>query len=118
MGRYSLNEILNKIDNCLSYISKQTTDVYTITFWVCSLLMLHAALKSGLCVVNANNTISMFNYSIPEYRNAYAHNESLSALRSGLLNFANNITDDMYVYPELETALNLIKDTVAGMEES
>lgn len=117
MGRYDIAKIEEGIESCVEFLRTVYCDVYTRAFWLCSLWMFLAARISGTNIVNTNITSDVYNESIPVYRNAYAHNDSLHSLINNLINLVNSIQDSYFVYAEIASSVNELRNFVSEMEE-
>lgn len=83
MGVLTIQEIENKIRNCLSTLaSKECTDKLYIIFVVCEYLKYVSALKYDIHTANkaALSTVFDFGKVVMLYRNAFAHSESIEYL--------------------------------------
>lgn len=114
MGVLTVQEIENKIRNCLDTLAgKECTDKLYIVFVVCEYLKYVAALKYDLHTANksALSTVFDFGKTVMLYRNAFAHSESTSELLSiidKLREFSNNICSEFSgdIYFKVYDALN------------
>ncbi len=114
MGVLTIQEIENKIRNCLDTLTgKECTDRLYIMFVVCEYLKYVAALKYDLHTANksALSTVFDFGKTVMLYRNAFAHSESTSELLSVidmLREYSNEICSEFTgdVYFKVYDALN------------
>ncbi len=115
MGRYSLCEINNSIENCKRFLKTVKCDMYTRMFWLCSLWMLEAAKVSGLCIVNNSVTASVYHPIVARYRNSYAHNEDVDALYDDIHNLLDIISEDMLFDSEVCASVDAIRKELSGV---
>lgn len=109
MGKYSLEEIERHIEDCLGFLRSYAYDVYTRAFWLCSLWMYLAAKKAGTGIVNNSTTRDMYSELVYKYRNSYAHNESLESLHDTLKWLIDSVSDDWFVYSEIDSSVKEIR---------
>lgn len=115
MGKMDIQQIKDKISNCLSILaSDKCTDILYIIFVVCEYFKYNAALQhvSNCANTRALRDIFEFGEIIAEYRNSFAHSESidcLSEIIDKLREYSNEICSEFEtgdVYFKVYDALN------------
>lgn len=83
MGKMDIQQIKDKISNCLSILSSsKCTDMFYVIFVICEYFKYSAALQhvSNCANTRALRDIFEFGEIIAEYRNSFAHSESMKYL--------------------------------------
>ena len=114
MGKMDIQQIKDKISNCLSILSSgKCTDMFYVVFVVCEYFKYSAALQhvSNCANTRALRDIFEFGEIIAEYRNSFAHSESmkyLSEIIDKLREYSSEICSEFTgdVYFKVYDALN------------
>lgn len=114
MGKMDIQQIKDKISNCLSILSSgKCTDMFYVIFVVCEYFKYSAALQhvSNCANTRALRDIFEFGEIIAEYRNSFAHSESmkyLSEIVDKLREYSNEICSEFSgdIYFKVYDALN------------